>query len=115
MDKHLKDIQELGQTIKVTPPEGAWQRIENRLADNKSRQKKNKLKVVKYWLSIAASLTVIFTCGFLIYNETQPSPLVMDGYISEWEELSTGEDYFYNVESVRQSHAIHYPALGKDS
>ena len=95
---HIKSIAE---DFLPTPPPMAWNRIEQRLSDVQSKSKRNKLNLIKFWFSIAASLMVILTCTYIIYQESiSPQSYNVD-YVAEWEDLSPELDYLYSVENVR--------------
>lgn len=103
-------IKELGNSLEVKPPVGAWDRIENKLSEKEKFSKKRRYNLVRFWFSIAASLMVIITCACVIYFEVNESQIQHSpGHISEWEELNITNDYFYSVESVRKAHKIKYP------
>jgi len=102
----FKHIKELGQTLEVKPPNGAWDKLENKLIENQKFSKKKKYNFVRFWLSIAASTMVIITCACIIYFEVTEAQVAVPGHIAEWEELNITNDYFYSLELVRKAPEI---------
>ncbi len=102
-NNHISDI---ARDAKVQPPKQVWDRIEHKLNSHKELTHRRKKDAWKFWLSIAASLTVICTCIFLIYNESNRKDVLRSDYLVEWEDITKSQDYFYSVEVARQLNGI---------
>ena len=101
MNNKYNHIKSIADDFRPTPPPMAWNRIEHRLSDVKSKSKRNRLNFIKFWFSIAASLTVIATCIYVIYQESISPQTYGVQYVAEWEDLSPEIDYLYSIENVR--------------
>jgi hypothetical protein len=101
MDNNYKHIKSIADDYQATPPPMAWNRIEQRLIDVKLKSKRNRLNLIKFWFTIAASLMVILTCTYIIYQESNSTQTYSSEYLAELEDLSPQKDYLYSVENVR--------------
>ena len=61
MNNQYDHIKSIAKDYSPSPPPIAWDRIEQRLSDVQSKSKRHRLHLIKFWLSIAASLMVIIT------------------------------------------------------
>lgn len=108
LENHDK-IREIANDIKVAPPEMAWNKINDKLNNSKKIAKRKKSNRIKFWLSIAASLMVIFTCISVIYFESQKPPIYDKGKVASWEELTVDESFIYSVEQARDLNKHYNP------
>ncbi len=95
---HIKSI---SKEFQPTPPPMAWHRIEQRLSDVQSKTKRNRLNLIRFWFSIAASLMIIITCTYVIYQESVSPQTYGVEYVAEWEDLDIQQDYLYSIENAR--------------
>ncbi|MDA8692418.1 hypothetical protein N9L92_00035 [Saprospiraceae bacterium] len=102
MENNYDHIKSIAEDYKPTPPPMAWNRIEQRLSDVKSKSKRNRLNFIKFWFTIAASLMVILTCTYIIYQESISPQTYGVEYVAELEDLSPEVDYLYSLENVRK-------------
>jgi hypothetical protein len=100
---HIKSISE---EFKPTPPPMAWNRIERRLSNVQSKNKRNRLNLIRFWFSIAASLMIIITCTYIIYQESISPQTFGVEYVAEWEDLDIKQDYLYSIENARSINSI---------
>jgi len=94
-------IRSISEDFKPTPPPMAWDRIEKRLSNVKTKSKRKKYNLIRFWFSIAASLMVIITCTYIIYQESNNTQTYGVEYVAEWEDLDIQKDYFYSIENAR--------------
>ena len=108
LDDH-NTIKDLAKDLRVSPPEGAWAKVQKNLVNKKRVEKRRRNNLVRFWFSIAASLMIIFTCGVIIFYETQQPPNYKKGRVESWEDLNNHADDFYSVNRVRDLTKVYNP------
>ena len=95
---HIKSIAE---DFKPTPPPMAWDRINNNISHSESLNVNRRRSSIKFWFTIAASMMIIVTCAYVIYQESISRQTYGVDYVAEWEDLDIKRDYFYSIENAR--------------
>ena len=65
----MKSWQREADQLRLTPDNRVWERLENRLDQDKG---KVSIHALRKWLAIAASAAILITAGFLISRSMQP-------------------------------------------
>ena len=99
IDSEYKKIREAAHVERVTPPESAWPRIQQKL--NQKSEKTTGWISARLILSIAASFIFLFMCLHIVDLNRSNRADLMQGKIVEWENLESVSDYFYSVQDVR--------------
>ncbi len=103
LDQHNK-IRSWADNHEISPSDEAWQKVQQRLNNDKLNRKKRRVRKIYFFSTIAASLLFLMTFISVIYLESKSAQYVEKGQVESWEELSGDSDYFYNIEYVHDSY-----------
>lgn len=83
---------------KITPPSAAWDKIESQLPAKKK-------KGVYFWISIAASIILVFTFGWIILSDSQSQQTVDQNLQANQEDIPI-EDSSQSTPELKQPNTI---------
>lgn len=99
MDNY-ENIRADAQRAQVTPPKGAWDRIEDKLDNRKNLAMNAKRKFVRQLVSVGATFVLALTFAY-IYQENNKHPEYSKGNIASWEELDNDKVQHFDHNKVQ--------------
>jgi hypothetical protein len=98
MDKKIKEL----KNYSLEPDQHVWERLNNRLIQDRQVKRINRFKVI----SIAASFVAIFSCSivliqFLGDGSKNSMADLIDAVPSSMEELSSDSNTLYNLSNIQ--------------